>query len=49
MFEIGIVGGGGIGGTHARSRSAVEGVKVNVLRDVKPDTVVYLKAPEKQR
>ena len=47
MFKVGIVGCGVIGGTHVRSRSAVEGVEDNVLRD-KPDTVVYLLVPEKQ-
>ena len=37
----------GIGGTHARSRSAFEGVKGNVLRNVKPDMVVFLKTQKK--
>lgn len=36
-----------IGGTRARSRSAVEGVEDNVLRD-KPDTVFCLIVQEKQ-
>ena len=46
MFKAGIVDSG-IGGTHARSRSAIEGVKGNALRHVKPDTVVFLKTQEK--
>lgn len=46
MFKAGIVGGG-IGGTHAHSRSAGEGVKGNALRHVKPDTAVFLKTQEK--
>ena len=47
MFNVGIVGCDGTGGTHVRFRSPIEGVEGNVLRNVKPDTVVYLKAPGK--
>ena len=47
MFKVGIVGCGGTGGTHVRFRSPIEGVEDNVLRDVKPDTVIFLKAPGK--
>ncbi len=36
-----------IGGTRARSLSAFEGVKGNVLRNVKPDTAVFLKTQKK--
>ncbi len=46
MFKAGIVGSG-ISGTHVRSRNAGERGKGNALRHVKPDTVVYLKAPGK--
>ncbi|MBE6372767.1 MAG: Gfo/Idh/MocA family oxidoreductase [Lentisphaerae bacterium] len=34
MFKVGIVGCGGIGGTHARSWSAIEGVKVAYACDL---------------
>ena len=47
MFKVVIVGCGGIGGTHTRSRSTVEGVKGNALRNVKPDTFVFLKTQKK--
>jgi len=46
MFKAGTADSG-IGGTHARSRSAFEGVKGNVLRNVKPDMAVFLKTQEK--
>ena len=47
MFKAGTADSG-IGGTRALSRSAFEGVKGNVLRNVKPDTVICLIVPEKQ-
>ena len=47
MFKARIADSG-TGGTHVRSRSALEGVNGNVLQNVKPDTAVFLKEPEKQ-
>lgn len=48
MFKVGIVGCRGTGGTHVRSLSARERVEGNVLRNVKPNIVFFLKMPGKQ-